>query len=109
MGWEIILLAVAFILLAVAIALFWFWRRHYGAVRITKTISSEGSKVVVEAHRDIQELVLEDVAEKEKLRFVRSAIRGGSRLEFIYPASHSKARLQLSYDGREQVIEVEPV
>lgn len=108
MALEIIVLILVIVLIIAALAVFWLWKEYKSTANYKKTIEKGMSKVSIVAHRDLEEVMLEDRAGKEKIKFARADIRKGQQVEFIYPASMRKAKLTLLYDGEEQVIEVEP-
>ena len=105
---EIILGVVIITLAVVAGVVYWMWKKTDSPAEDYKTIEQGQSRVHIRAHHDLKEVVVRDRAEKEKLTFVRSDVKKGEAVEFIYPVSMKNAHIVFRMNGDEQVVHAGP-
>ncbi len=106
MSLELAIFAIVIILLAIAIAIFFIWKKHSGGAECSKRLENGMSIVTIKPHRDLDLVIVEDAADKEKLVFQRADVKNGEEVVFTYPASVKSAVVSLRYNNQEKKIEV---
>ena len=82
------------------IVLYFLWTFNKKIIDYEKTIEDGKSKVTVKANRKIRKITLTDGRGRDEVILTRENLEQGETIEFIYPLSTEKAKINVD-DGKQ--------